>query len=268
MINICSGFVIGSKKYDISYDSDDIYFNSEAARAARSEELDCLSQILVEFLPKKAEGLIDVGANIGLVTMLMEQFSQNSRNILAIEPDRTAYQLLECNCISNHLTPILRNCGAGEKRGKLNFCSTSGNTSASHIVTEKHIMVSSSSYDIAVEKLDSLVSGAGLKEVNFIKIDTEGHEWQVLKGSESTLKRFNPYIFVEFNSWTMIAFSNINPRTFLEYLMDTYQQVGHVRHGQEVRWIKNQGDVLAFLHDNLVRHGCVDDLLVRRTREE
>jgi FkbM family methyltransferase len=261
--------VIGNKTYDISYDPNDNYFNSEAARIARSGELDCLSQILGKFLPKKTEGMINVGANIGLVTLLMEQFVHNSRNILAIEPDRTAYQLLERNCASNHLTPTMSNCGVGEKRGNLHFCSTVGSTSASHIVTKEHIMnTSASSYDVKVERLDSLVAEAGLKQVNFIKIDTEGHEWQILKGSINTLERFNPWVFLEFNSWTLIAFSNISPRVFMEYLMDTYQQVGQVRHGQDVLWIKSQQDVMAFLHDNLVKHGCVDDLLVRYAQED
>lgn len=94
-----------------------------------------------------------------------------------------------------------------------------------------------------------------------------GHEYQALKGSKSTLEKFNSWVFLEFNSWTLIAFFNENPRVFLGYLMDTYQEVGQVRQGQDVFWLKSKADVMAFLHDNLVRHSCVDDMLIRLRKE-
>lgn len=255
-----SPFIIGNKTHNIYYDFNDDYF-IEISRTARTIELERLSQILKQYLPKKVEGMIDVGANIGLVTLLMEQYV-NSSNILSIEPDQTAYKLLERNCISNHSTPIIRNCAAGEKRGNIHFSTGKLSTSGSHIVTKDHI-INSFSYDVNVERLDFLVAESSLKQVDFIKIDTEGHERQVLNGSINILETFNPWIFIEFNSWRLMAFSNISPRTFIEYLMNTYQQVGQVRHGQDVLWIKSSQDAMAFLHDNVANHGCVDDLLVR-----
>lgn len=259
-----SPFVIANKTYNISYDLSDNYF-IEISRTARTIELERLSQILKQYLPKNVEGMIDVGTNIGLVTLLMEQYVDSS-NILSIEPDQTAYKFLERNCTSNHLTPIMRNCAAGEKRGNMHFCSTAATTSGSHIVTEDSMNKNLISYDIKVERLDYLVSEAGLKQVDFIKIDTEGHELQVLKGSIDTIETFNPWIFLEFNSWTMMAFANISPRNFIEYLMETYQQVGQVRYGQDIFWIKSSQDAMTFLHDNLANHAGVDDLLIRKIR--
>jgi len=261
------GFMIGNKTCTISYDTEDSYFNSEGARVARSNELVGLSQILKEYLPGKAKGMIDVGANIGLVTLLMEQFASDSKNMLVVEPEHNAYQLLENNMASNHLSPVLRNCGVGEKHAKLHFSSAPGSTTASHIVTKDHMINTENSYDVDVERLDFLVAEAGMKQVDFIKIDTEGHEMQVIKGSIDILERFNPWVFLEFNSWTNIAFANLSPRVFLEYLMDTFQQVGQVRPGKNVLWIKSQQEVIAFLHENLVKHGCVDDLLLRFKQE-
>ncbi len=268
VINVSNSFVIGNKTYDISYDPNDNYFNFKAARISRSGELGCLSQILGQLLHKKAEGLIDVGANIGLITLLMGQFVNDSRNILSIEPNQIAYKYLKHNCVSNHMNPIIKNCGVSDIQGNLQYCNMISSTAISHLVTKDHIINNSVSYDVKVEQLDTLVDEAGLKQGDFIKIDTEGHEWQVLKGSINTLKKFNPWIFLEFNSWTLIAYSNINPRTFIEYLVDTYQQVGQVRHGQDVLWVKSRQDVMNFIHDNLVKHGCVDNLLVRYVKED
>ena len=261
-INICNSFMIGHKAYDISYDEGDIYFNSEAIQQVRSSELNCLSQILEKYA--QVGNMIDVGANIGLTTLLMGQFANN---ILSIEPNRSAYSLLSQNCKANQLLSILKNCAVGETSGSMRFNDTALSSSASHIVTKAHIS-GNSSYDVSVKKLDDIVKEVGFKDLSFIKIDVEGFEWQVLKGCNETLKRYNPWVFLEFNSWTLIAFQNTNPRVFLEYLMDTYRQVGQVQKGKDISWIKSNNDKMAFLHENLVKHSCVDDLLIRYDEEK
>ena len=48
---------------------------------------------------------------------------------------------------------------------------------------------------LLLEKLDNIKIAEGV--VDFIKIDVEGHEFQVLQGAEETLKKYKPTIFVE-----------------------------------------------------------------------
>ena len=45
--------------------------------------------------------------------------------------------------------------------------------------------------------MDSLIEKYGISRVDFIKIDAEGHELQVLKGSDRILKEFVPVILYE-----------------------------------------------------------------------
>jgi FkbM family methyltransferase len=45
--------------------------------------------------------------------------------------------------------------------------------------------------------LDSVVNKLGLRSVDFIKIDTDGHEWDVLSGSIETLKTCRPVVLFE-----------------------------------------------------------------------
>ena len=47
--------------------------------------------------------------------------------------------------------------------------------------------------DIPVKKLDSY----NISDVSFIKIDTEGSELQILKGSVNTIKKYKPVLFFE-----------------------------------------------------------------------
>lgn len=45
--------------------------------------------------------------------------------------------------------------------------------------------------------LDAYVTKAELSSVNLIKLDVDGHEWNVLKGAAQTLRRFRPPIIME-----------------------------------------------------------------------
>lgn len=45
--------------------------------------------------------------------------------------------------------------------------------------------------------LDAYVNKAALSSVNLIKLDVDGHEWNVLKGAVDTLRRFRPPIIME-----------------------------------------------------------------------
>lgn len=71
-------------------------------------------------------------------------------------------------------------------------------------------------------------------------------------------------IYLEFNSWTLIAFQNINPREFLEYLTSNFEFIYHILSDGTLNRLKDDASLLGFLHENLVNHGCVDDLLLRK----
>ena len=51
--------------------------------------------------------------------------------------------------------------------------------------------------DVEVQTLDAVCAAADLARLDFIKIDVEGAELQVLKGGEDSIKRFRPTLLVE-----------------------------------------------------------------------
>ncbi len=50
---------------------------------------------------------------------------------------------------------------------------------------------------IFVAKIDTIVSKYNIEKVDFIKIDIEGAELQVLKSSENFIKKFKPKFIIE-----------------------------------------------------------------------
>ena len=99
-----------------------------------------------------------------------------------------------------------------------------------------------------------------LARVDLIKIDVEGFEIDVLEGARDTIAADRPYVAIEFNSFTMIAFRNLNPRTLLEKLTREFPYVYHRKDGALAR-LSTAAEQFRFLRDNLIDHGCVDDLL-------
>lgn len=71
--------------------------------------------------------------------------------------------------------------------------------------------------DVPVVRGDEYLRGAGLGRVDFLKIDTEGFDWNVLQGFDSLLGPDLPVIQFEYNVW------NLRSRRFLG---DFYELLG------------------------------------------
>jgi len=98
-------------------------------------------------------------------------------------------------------------------------------------------------------------------DVSLIKIDVEGFEEDVIRGASNTIARFSPLVFLEFNSWCLIAIANKNPRGFLEFLRQTFRHTYCFDESSRLSELASADDLIGFLHTNLTAHGCVDDLL-------
>ena len=119
-----------------------------------------------------------------------------------------------------------------------------------------------SAIDVDCSTIDHEVLALGLNHLDLIKIDVEGFEIDVLNGGLQTIPRFNPVIFLEFNSWAIMALKNINPRDFLEYLGKEFSHIYCCNIDGTLRKLTTSEGRIRFLHDNLIVHGCVNDLVV------
>jgi hypothetical protein len=105
-----------------------------------------------------------------------------------------------------------------------------------------------------------------LQQVDLIKIDVEGFEGQVFEGMVETLKRFNPKVIFEFNSFCMLAYGRRNPLDFLEYIDKSFTNIFRFAHGSTKDGLtfpmSRQNFGVSELHENIVSHASVDDFLV------
>lgn len=130
---------------------------------------------------------IDVGANIGLMTLYAARKIGPTGKVLAIEPNPETRAILERNVTRNGLTNVLICADAvggegGSARIYANWNINRGGASLINRSTEEN------GVDVRVSPLDDLVAQFGLQP-SMIKIDVEGFELQVLQGARKLLQQ-------------------------------------------------------------------------------
>jgi FkbM family methyltransferase len=142
--------------------------------------------------------VVDVGANTGNHTVFFAG-PMRAKSVTAIEPLPPAIAALTASVKRNGLANVdLSRLGVGvgarEGRARLVFSARGGFGSTS--------LEADSDGDIRVAPLDELVS----EPVDFLKIDVEGMELEVLAGAEKLIARSRPLIFIEIANRNTMAF--------------------------------------------------------------
>ena len=69
---------------------------------------------------------------------------------------------------------------------------------------------------VKTKKLSEIIKSQKIKKIDLVKIDTEGHEFEVLKGMGQSIKNIK-YILVEFHNDEI--YLSYNPRKIHSYLI-------------------------------------------------
>lgn len=141
---------------------------------------------------------IDVGGNIGYVTLLMARLVGPSGHVVSFEPVPEIFQILEenvrMNCIKN---TILERSAVGEGEATISLILPIGdNFSTTASVVGYAVSGESKSITVPSTSLDGYVSRKGLRP-SVVKIDVEGAELSVLRGAQEILRQIRPVLLVE-----------------------------------------------------------------------
>lgn len=141
-------------------------------------------------LPPDAVGL-DIGANIGTTARLLA-FRFAKGHIYAFEPSPDNYCQLARNCAS--VANITCNQMAlGRNTGEVSFSTAATSPDLRRIMPKGANTISVTSM-----RLSDWIAQSGLSRLDFIKIDVEGFEEDVLVPAIDTLKELRPWIVFEF----------------------------------------------------------------------
>ena len=149
-----------------------------------------------DYRVKPGSSVVDVGANVGIFAIKAAREVGRDGSVLAIEPASNAFAKLNRNIALNRLDNIRAvRCAAGADAGEgLLFIKRWGDGNSTFCETPEHTIRKE---NVPIQRLDEIVRVAGLKRCDFLKIDTEGAELEVLKGARSLLAESRPEVAIE-----------------------------------------------------------------------
>lgn len=164
---------------------------------------------------KKSDQLVifDVGANVGLYTILLNEVFSEHSNIFSFEPSKKTFNKLGLN--TNHI----------KKRNLYNFGFGNSNTFSTLYYNQEESGLASVyerrldhfnikmdlKEEIEIKTIDSFCEENNIVQINFLKLDVEGHELSVLRGAKKMLNNHKiDFIQFEFGG------CNIDSRTYFQ----------------------------------------------------
>jgi len=142
----------------------------------------------------------DIGANIGVYTVLAAQRVGASGKVFAFEPHSATFaRLLETIAI-NSLSEIVTPCNFAlhERQGFFSFCYSSpeAGSSQSQLMPQHSQRRDRNPFDVVELKfsasLDSLIAAGGFAPADHVKIDVDGNELMILRGMHALLSSSRP----------------------------------------------------------------------------
>lgn len=174
----------------MTYNKNDIYVGKSFDLYG---EFSYLEAVLFEQIVKPQHVVLDVGANIGAFTLLFSQLVGVKGRVLAFEPQRIVHQMLCANVALNALMNV----------DVYHACV--GSTDEIVDVVELNPYISNNFGGISMDLAHTagspvptlLIDTLPLNRCDFMKIDVEGMEEQVLRGAVKTLQTFRPLLYIE-----------------------------------------------------------------------
>jgi FkbM family methyltransferase len=151
-------------------------------------EMELLRQII-----QPGQLVLDVGANIGTHTVAFAKLTGPNGAVLAFEPQRLLFQVLCANVALNGLAHVFTHHAAvGRRSGRVLVPTLD-------VTAEQNFGALSLDGWKTGEKVRLMtIDELELPACDLVKIDVEGMEGDVIAGGESTICRFQPILYVEY----------------------------------------------------------------------
>jgi FkbM family methyltransferase len=153
--------------------------------------------------PNGKSVVLDIGANIGLITVPLALFVGTMGKVLSFEPVSANAAALRTNVELNSLSGRVQviECALGVRESTLRIGregdhgATTGNAYLDGSAGSHTALVWTT---VPVRSLDHVCNELSIENITLIKMDVEGAEIDVLRGAKHTLQRYRPIIYGEF----------------------------------------------------------------------
>jgi FkbM family methyltransferase len=142
--------------------------------------------------------IFDIGANIGLYSLLASDILESHGKVYAFEPSSTTFKALTKNLSLNNVQNVSAFQFALSNENGIAHLAPNLNSDEKDAYNYIDLVNSDAQGEqIEIRTLDSFVEEYNIKKLDFIKIDVEGAELLCLKGAAITLNTLKPTIIFE-----------------------------------------------------------------------
>lgn len=180
----------------------------------------------------------DIGGWEGVTTMFFARRVGRSGKVFTFEPHPENRAKIVANLKLNRFANVeVLPIAVGAAPGEATMISRRADlgTSSLHTTLKSRLATSSDAREhaVAVDTLDNIIATRGLPDPDFVKIDVEGMEGDVLAGMIETIRRRRPAILVELHDGGQHANTN-NRIVVTETLLALGYRVRHVELDQTI----------------------------------
>lgn len=141
---------------------------------------------------REGDTVLDIGANIGVVTVLLSDLVGLNGVVHSFEPNPELSELLKKTIDHNEIGNVtLHPFGLGLKKGRLELVIPDGNRGAASLIRNKKT-ANTKAVKVDINTLDEVFGTQDLTSIRLIKIDVEGFEGDVFLGAQKLLSAVQP----------------------------------------------------------------------------
>ncbi len=139
--------------------------------------------------------ILDIGANYGLYTLSMARKTGETGKVLAFEPTPSVADCLEQSIANNNLNNIqLLHAGVSDHTGTAKLY-LNPNPELNSLYSDDNSKDNFESVELVT--LDAVMETNSWERIDFVKLDAEGEEVNIINGGKKTLSTFSPLIMYE-----------------------------------------------------------------------
>ena len=176
-----------------------IYYRSYLEHLSESEP----DLIVVKHLVRAGDCVIDIGANVGTYTLALARMVSPTGCVWSFEPIPETFSILRSNVASFRLQNVKAfDVALSSSDGSVimeipDWAGGGENYYQSRIVGPSSTQAGLKRVVVTSKQLDEFFMDLAGKRLAFVKIDVEGHEFDVLRGAERVLQHHRPAMLVE-----------------------------------------------------------------------
>ena len=154
-------------------------------------DLDPKITALIKACLSEGDVAFDIGSNLGVVAVTMAQCVGPTGKVHAFEPAPRILGYLAETLVANPSLPImLHGFALGDRAGELTLFTPPGNAGNASLASRHP--GADDGVTVEVKTLSQFVEDHGIDRIDFIKIDVEGFESQVLAGGADAIASMKP----------------------------------------------------------------------------